>query len=133
MAINLDSMIINMIVAIVVVSPALWLSGRLLVSKGKAKFENAVWIVVLGTIIGGVFGMLFYGVVASVIQLLIWLALVKHFFDCGWIKALAISALAVIIFLVIVAVLGSVGFGVWTWSKWHFPPRGITRVLTGLR
>jgi hypothetical protein len=30
---------------------------------------------------------------------------VKHFFDCGWLKALAISILAVILFIVIALAL----------------------------
>lgn len=59
--------------------------------RKKAKFTAAVWIVILGTVIGAIFGFLFVGVIASIIQLLIWLALVKHFFDCGWLKALVIS------------------------------------------
>jgi hypothetical protein len=47
------------------------------------------------------------------ILLIIWLALVKHFFDCGWLKALAISIIAiifaVIIWLIIFFVLGLIG------------------------
>lgn len=43
---------------------------------------------------------------------IIWLALIKHYFDCGWLKALAIAIIAVVIFVVIVAVLAIVGFGI---------------------
>ena len=45
------------------------------------------------------------------ILFIILLALVKHFFDCGWWKALAIAILAVIIFVVIIALLAIVGIG----------------------
>ncbi|MEM3824175.1 MAG: hypothetical protein QXH87_04505 [Candidatus Bathyarchaeia archaeon] len=44
-------------------------------------------------------------------MLIIWLALIKHFFDCGWIMALAIAIIAVIIFIVIVAILALIGIG----------------------
>lgn len=115
MAINLDEVLINLLLGIVIVSPFLWLSGRLLVGKEKAKFTDAIWIVVLGIIIGGILGVLFVGVIAFVIQLLIWLGLIKHFFDCGWLKALAISILAVFIFMIVTVILAIVGFGIWTW------------------
>jgi hypothetical protein len=55
LVINLDEaivrLIIQIIVNIVIIAPALWISGRLLVGKDKAKFTDALWIVVLGTVI----------------------------------------------------------------------------------
>jgi len=115
MAINLDVLVIRIIVSTIVVAPVLWLSGRALVGKEKAKFTDAIWIVVLGIVVGTLFGAYFVGIIASIIQLLIWLALVKYFFDCGWLKALAISILAVIIFAVIVVILVIIGIGIWLW------------------
>ncbi|MEM3506665.1 MAG: hypothetical protein QW589_02880 [Candidatus Bathyarchaeia archaeon] len=114
MAINLDILIISIIVNTIIVSPALWISGRLLVGKEKAKFTDAIWIVVLGTLIGTIFGAFFKGIIASIVILIIWLALVKRFFDCGWLKALAISILAVIIFLMIAVILTAIGITIWT-------------------
>jgi len=115
MAINLDVLVIRIIISTIIIAPVLWLSGRALVGKEKAKFTDAVWIVVLGTVIGALFGALFVGFIAFIIQLLIWLALVRYFFDCGWLKALAISILAVIIFAVIVVILVIIGIGIWLW------------------
>ena len=116
MAINLDMLVINVIISAIVLAPVLWLSGRLLVGKDKARFMDAVWIVVLGTVVGSIFGAFFYGIIAFIIQLILWLALVKHFFDCGWLKALAISIVAAIIFAVIVIVLVGIGVLVgWIW------------------
>jgi len=114
LAINLDLLVIGIVINTIIVSPVLWLSGRALVGKGKAKFTDAIWIVVLGTVIGTFFGAFFTGIIAIVILLIMWLALVKYFFDCGWLKALAISILAVIIFLVITAILIIIGIAVWT-------------------
>lgn len=113
MAVNLDVLVIRIIVGTIVLAPVLWLSGRALVGKEKAKFIDAVWIVVLGTVVGALFGAFFVGIIASIIQLIIWLALVKHFFDCGWLKAFVISIIAVIIFVVIVAILALIGVGIW--------------------
>ena len=108
--IDLDAAIINMIVQIIVniviIAPVLWISGRLLADKTKAKFTDALWIVILGTVIGSVFQYLFDGIVASIIVLFIWLALVKHFFDTGWIKALIIAIVAIVIWIVIAFIIG---------------------------
>jgi len=84
MTMNLDVLVINIIVNTIILSPVLWLSGRALVGKEKAKFTDAIWITILGTIIGTIFGAFFTGIIAAIIQLILWLGLVKHFFDCGW-------------------------------------------------
>jgi len=113
MAINLDALVIGIIIRVIVLSPVLWISGRLLVGKEKAKFTDALWIVVLGTVIFEIFNIFTLGIYASIILLIIWLALVKHFFDCGWLKALAISILAVLVFAVVVVLLVLIGLAVW--------------------
>ena len=113
MAVNLDVLVIGIIVNTIILSPIFWIAGRALVGKEKAKFTDAIWIVILGTVVGTLFGAFFTGILAAIIQLILWLALVKHFFDCGWLKALAISILAVIIFVVIVGILAFVGVVVW--------------------
>jgi len=109
LAISLDTLVIHIIVNTIILSPVLWLSGRALVGKEKAKFTDAIWIVIVGTLVGTFFGALFTGLIAAIIQLIIWLLIVKHFFDCGWLKALAISILAIIVFVAIVIVLGLIG------------------------
>ena len=114
MAVNLDLLVINTIISTIVLAPVLWLSGRALVGKEKAKFTDSIWIVAIGIVVGSFFGAFFTGFIAAIIQLILWLAIVKHFFDCGWLKALAISIIAIIIFAVIAAVLALIGFGIWT-------------------
>lgn len=106
------ALLIQIVVGIIVVAPILWLVGRALVGKDKAKFTDAIWIVVLGTVIGGVVGAFVGSLVAAVIMFVVWLALIKHFFDCGWLKAFVIAVIAVVIFVVIVAILAIVGIGI---------------------
>jgi hypothetical protein len=110
MSINFDALLINIIVSVIVVTPALWLSGRGIVGKDKARFIDAVWIIILGIVVGTIIGAFVIGIIGSIIQLVLWLALVKHFFDSGWLQALAISIVAVIIFVVITIILGIIGF-----------------------
>ena len=109
------ALLIQIVVGTIIIAPILWLAGRALVGKEKAKFTDAIWIVLLGIVIGAVVGALIGGLgglIAAVIMFVIWLALIKHFFNCGWIMALAIAIIAVIIFVVIVAVLAFIGIGV---------------------
>jgi predicted lysophospholipase L1 biosynthesis ABC-type transport system permease subunit len=116
---ELINLAIQILINVIVLSPVLWISGRLLVGKDKAKFTDALWIVFLGTLIGLGFNYFFAeslgfvtGIIASIIMLIIWLGLVKHFFDCGWLKALAISIIAVIILIVIAMLLAIIGIGI---------------------
>ena len=108
---DLIALLIQIVVGTVILAPVLWLAGRALVGKEKAKFLDAVWIVLLGTVIGAVVGAFIGGLVAAVIMFIVWLALIKHFFDCGWLMAFAIAIIAVIIFVVIVAILAFIGIG----------------------
>jgi hypothetical protein len=113
--INLIGLLVNIIVNVIVLSPVLWIAGRLLAGKDKAKFTDALWIVVLGTVIGAVFQAFLEGILGllgSIIMLIIWLALVKHFFDTGWLKALVIAILAIIIYIIIVAILVLLGLAI---------------------
>jgi hypothetical protein len=113
--INLMALVVNLIVNVIVLSPVLWIAGRLLAGKDKAKFTDALWIVILGTIIGAVFQAFLEGILGllgSIIMLIIWLALVKHFFDTGWLKALAIAIVAIIIYIIIVAILVLLGLAI---------------------
>ena len=110
--VDLELLVIELIIKIIVLAPALWLAGKALVGA-NAKFLDAVWIVVLGTLIGGIFSYFeISGIIALIIQLVLWLALVKHFFDSGWLKAFVISVLAVIIFIVLAFILGLIGLGI---------------------
>jgi len=60
MVINLDQLLVNLVIHVVVnivlLSPVLWISGRLLAGKEKAKFTDALGIAILGTVIGSGFG-----------------------------------------------------------------------------
>ncbi len=105
-------LLIQILVAIIIVAPILWLVGRAIAGKQNAKFTDAIWIVVLGIVIGAIIGALIGGLIASIIMFFVWLGLIKHFFDCGWLKAFAIALIAVIVFIVIAFILALIGIGI---------------------
>ena len=118
LAVNLDKLLITIIINTIILSPVLWLAGKAIVGGAKAKFTDAILIILIGTVIGTIFGAYFTGWLAFIIQLILWLLLVKHFFDCGWLKALAISILAVIIFVIIAIILGLIGLAIIAFVLW---------------
>lgn len=109
---DLMTLLIQIVVNVIVLAPVLWISGRLLVGKDKAKFTDAIWIVVLGVVLGAIVNFFLSGLIAAVVMFIVWLALIKHFFDCGWLKAFIIAVLAVIIFIVIIVILALIGIGI---------------------
>lgn len=121
-ATTLIGLLVTIVIMVIFVVPALWIAGRLLAGKQKAKFTDALWIVIIGTVVFYFFNLFltdllsgFAIIISYIVMLIIWLALVKHFFDCGWLKALAISIIAIIIaivFMIIIAfVLALIGIG----------------------
>jgi hypothetical protein len=102
---DLIGTIIQIAIGTILLSPALWISGRLIAGKENAKFTDALWIAFLGILINTVVGAFVGSLIATIILLIVWLALIKHFFDCGWIKAFIIAVVAVVIFAIVIAVL----------------------------
>jgi hypothetical protein len=104
-------LVIQIVVAAVVLAPILWLVGKAFVGKDKAKFTDAVWIGVLGVVVGAVIGFFLGGwgaLLGTLVMIVVWLALIKHFFDCGWLKGLVIAVIAGIIYLIISLILSAI-------------------------
>jgi len=84
--------------------------SRSLVGKEKAKFTDAICITVLGLTVGALVQNII-PFVGWLLALIIWLALIRHFFGTGWVRAFLIALLAIIIFVVIAVAL-SLLFGI---------------------
>ncbi len=103
---DLTVVAISIVVNVVINSLFVWLAGRSLVGGDKAKFSDAVWIVVLGSVIGAIIGAFLSGIVGTLVVLILWLGLIKHFFDCSWGKAVLIAILAIIIQVILSFIVG---------------------------
>jgi hypothetical protein len=105
----------TLILNIIIISPILWIAGRSLVGKEKAKFTDAIWIVALGTLIGFAFQYVsmfvitelgFIGtIIGAIVIVIVWLGLIKHFFDTGWGMAFVIAIIAIIIYIIVAFIL----------------------------
>lgn len=109
MAFDLISTIVQIVVGVIIVAPILWLVGRAMVGGQKAKFTDAIWIVVLGIIINAVLGIFISGIIGFIVTLIVWVALIKHFFDATWGKALLIAFVAIVVLAIILVVLAFLG------------------------
>jgi lysylphosphatidylglycerol synthetase-like protein (DUF2156 family) len=107
---SITAILVDVVLSTIIIGPVLWLSGRTLEGK-QAKFVDGLWIAALGTLIGILLGSFLPGpkLVAEIVMVIVWLALIKHFFHCGWLKALLTAILAIIIFIVITFILSLIG------------------------
>lgn len=92
-------LLLRIIVATMVTAPSLWIAGRMIVGVDKAKFSDAFWIVALGIVMESLAGSVVTGFIAPLVQLVVWLYLVRHYFETGWGSALFISILASVVFI----------------------------------
>lgn len=97
--------LITAVVGSIITAPFLWLAGRWIVGGEKAKFMDAVWIGVLGTVLNVVIGAFVGGGVGALAQLVAYLYLVKKYYETGWGNAAIISILTVVLMVVLVAAL----------------------------
>jgi len=108
MAFDLVSLLISIIGGVIIMAPVLWIVGRMLVGASKAKFTDAIMIVVLGSVANAVVGLFLPGFFGSILELLITLYLIKRYYECGWGKALAVAVVTLVVFIIIAFGLGLV-------------------------
>ncbi len=84
-----------------------YIAGRLVVGKKRALFRDAFVISLLGTIVVNIVSLFMPNVqlIGLILSLIIWLLLIRHYYETGWLGALAVAILAVIIYVVIGLIL----------------------------
>jgi len=103
------SLMIQIVVAAIILAPVLHRVGKWFVGKDKAKFTDALWIGILGVTVSAVIhfflGGLLGALLGTLVMIVVWITLIKHFFDCGSLKALAIAIIAGIIYWIVSGIL----------------------------
>ena len=90
----------------------LHIAGLIVVGGKRALFSDAFIISFLGTILSTLFILFIpYGLIALLLSIFVWLLLIKRLYETGWLGAIAVGILAIIIFLVVLVLLALV-FGV---------------------
>lgn len=112
-ALTAAAVIIGLIVLWVIVSIPVWIAAKLL-TLGRAKFTRAMLVTAVGPII---YAIVFFisatlltvaigdltlpVIIAFIVAFVAWIWVFKKGFDTGWLRALGIAFLAVIVFGVI--------------------------------
>ena len=109
---NIVGLLIQIVIGMIVSAPALWIVGKWRVGPEKAKITDALWISALGTIVNVVIGSLNGGGIGSIIQFVIYLYLIKKYYETDWINSLIISIVATVLVLVVLTVLAIVGIAI---------------------
>jgi len=99
-------------VNLLVLAVVLYLAGLVVVGKKRALLTDAFIISFLGTVLSTLFLMFIpYRLIALVLCIFTWLLLIKRLYETGWLGAIAVGILAMIIFLA-VTVLLALFFGI---------------------
>jgi hypothetical protein len=94
------------LVPLLILTVVLYLAGLLVVGGRRARFSEAFLIAFLGTIVSAIISLFIpYFLLLLVIEVIVWLALIKHFYETGWLGALTVAILSVIVFIVILFIL----------------------------
>lgn len=94
---------------LIVLTIVLYFAGLIVVGGRRARLGDAFLIALLGTVIGIVCALFIPSfLLLLIVQIIVWLALIKHFYETGWLGALAVSILSVVVFIVILFILALV-------------------------
>jgi len=107
------SVLIGLLVLWMVVSIPVWIAAKIL-SGGRVKFSRAMLVTALGPVVYAIVFFIFATLLTAVVgeptipvvigfiaAFIAWIALFKKGFDTGWLRALGIAILAIIVFAVI--------------------------------
>jgi len=90
----------NFIVNLIVMTGVFYVAGVIVVGKKRALLSDAFVISLLGTILYALCT-LFIPWIGLVVSVIVWLLLIRHYYETGWLGALAVAILAVIILIVV--------------------------------
>ncbi|MEM1540564.1 MAG: hypothetical protein QXJ07_04195 [Candidatus Bathyarchaeia archaeon] len=89
-----------------VLAVVLYIAGLIVVGRKRALLSDAFIISLLGTVLTTLFAIFIpYPLITLILSLFVWLILIKRLFETGWLGAVAIGILAVIIYLAVFLLL----------------------------
>jgi len=105
-------LLVLFLVNLLILAVVLYLAGLVVVGKKRALLSDAFIISLLGTVLSILFFMFLpYRLLALILSIIVWLLLIKRLYETGWLGAIAVGILAMVIFLA-VTVLLALFFGI---------------------
>ena len=98
--------LLNFVLGLIILTIVFYIAGRAIVGKKRALFSDAFVISLLGTIVMNIC-LNFFGLsVGAILSLIVWLLLVKHYYETGWLGAIAVGIMALIVSIAILVIIG---------------------------
>jgi len=105
-------LLVLFLVNLLILAVVLYLAGLVVVGKKRALLSDAFIISLLGTVLSILFFMFLpYRLLALILSIIVWLLLIKRLYETGWLGAIAVGILAMVISLA-VTVLLALFFGI---------------------
>lgn len=110
--VDLVGTIVHLIIAGIIGGIFVWLAGKAL-GAPRATYWHGILIVVSAIILSDIIGYFLgsTGWLSLIIEIVVIVLLIKHFFGVGWLKAVVIAILAVIIAVIVTVILALIGLG----------------------
>jgi hypothetical protein len=99
------------IIELLVLAVVLYLAGLIVVGRRRALLSDAFIIALLGTVLSTLFVIFLPFWVTIILTVITWLILIKRLFETGWLGAIAVGILAIIIYLAVLLLVALV-FGI---------------------
>jgi len=97
--------IISFAIILMALSVVFYLAGNVVVGRRRALFKDAFAISVIGTLVLIVCLSIFSLEIAMILSLIAWLLLFRHYYETGWLGAIAVGLTSVIVAVVILFIL----------------------------
>ena len=98
------------VIYLLIIGFVLWLAGEIVVGR-RVTFVEALGIAAVGTFLVGASIAFLPGFIGLIVGLLIFLLLVKHYFKTGWLGAIGVSIMAIVVGIVLIFILGALALG----------------------
>lgn len=108
--VDIVGLIVDLVVAGIIGGIFVWLAAKALRAP-KATYWHGILTVISAIIVTDIIRYLLgsLGIIAEIIEIVVILLLIKHFFGVGWLKAIVIAVLAWVILIVVIFVLALIG------------------------
>src|SRR5215472_10209971 len=107
---TLVGFLIVFIIYLLIIGFVLWLAGEIVVGR-RVTFGEALGVASVGTFLVGAVIVFLPGIIGLLLGLLIFLLLVKHYFKTGWLGAIGVGIMTIVVGIVIIFVLGALALG----------------------
>ena len=107
---DIIGLLIDLVIAGIIGGIFVWLAAKALKAP-RATYWHGILTVISAIIVTDIIRYLLgsLGIIAEIIEIIVILLLIKHFFGVGWLKAIVIAILAWVILIIVIFVLALLG------------------------